>query len=93
MSIAPYIKVIGRGKDGARPLSTEQAHDLFSQVLDRQVTDRAGDWGVAQMPAYTEGGVRSANQGGSCIFIPEASTNKAAARPCACTRRPRDDHQ
>ncbi|MDQ5926406.1 MAG: hypothetical protein QG554_1348 [Pseudomonadota bacterium] len=39
MSIAPYIKVIGRGKDGARPLSTEQAHDLFSQVLDRQVTD------------------------------------------------------
>lgn len=39
MSIAPYIKVIGRGKDGARPLSTEQANDLFSQVLDRQVTD------------------------------------------------------
>ena len=42
--------------------------------------DRTGDWGVAQMPAFTEGGVRSANQGGSCIFIPEASTNKAAAQ-------------
>lgn len=39
MSIAPYIKEIGRGKDGARPLSTEQSLDLFSQVLDRQVTD------------------------------------------------------
>lgn len=39
MSIAPYIKVIGRGKDGARPLSAEQSLDLFSQVLDRHVTD------------------------------------------------------
>lgn len=39
MGIAAYIKVIGRGKDGARPLSREQAHDLMSQVLDGQVTD------------------------------------------------------
>jgi len=39
MSIAAYIKVIGRGKDGARSLSTEQARDLLSQVLDGQVTD------------------------------------------------------
>lgn len=41
--------------------------------------DRSGDWGVAEMPAFTAGGVRSANQGGSCFFIPEASTNKEAA--------------
>ncbi len=33
MSIAPYIKEIGRGKDGARPLNTDQARDLFAQVL------------------------------------------------------------
>jgi anthranilate phosphoribosyltransferase len=39
MSIAAYIKVIGRGKDGARPLTIEQAHDLLSQVLDGKVTD------------------------------------------------------
>src|SRR5574343_224894 len=39
MCIASYIKVIGRGKDGARPLNTEQSRDLFSQVLDRKVTD------------------------------------------------------
>jgi len=39
MSIAQYIKVIGRGKDGARPLTREQAADLFGQVLDRTVTD------------------------------------------------------
>jgi anthranilate phosphoribosyltransferase len=39
MSISAYIKVIGRGKDGARPLSQEQAHDLMTQVLGGQVTD------------------------------------------------------
>lgn len=39
MGIAVYLKEIGRGKDGARPLSREQAADLFGQVLDRSVTD------------------------------------------------------
>jgi anthranilate phosphoribosyltransferase len=39
MPIAKYIKEIGRGKDGARPLSREQAADLLGQVLDGQVTD------------------------------------------------------
>ena len=39
MSISHYIKVIGRGKQGARSLTREQASDLFGQVLDRTVTD------------------------------------------------------
>ena len=39
MGIAAYIKVIGRGKEGARPLTSEQAHDLMSQVLDGAVSD------------------------------------------------------
>ena len=39
MGIAAYIKVIGRGKEGARPLTPEQAHDLMSQVLDGAVSD------------------------------------------------------
>lgn len=39
MSIAPYIRDIGRGKEGARSLTQAQAHDLFSQVLDGSVTD------------------------------------------------------
>jgi len=39
MPIAHYIKEIGRGKDGARPLNREQATDLFGQVLDGAVTD------------------------------------------------------
>lgn len=39
MSIAPYLKEIGRGKQGARALRREQAADLFGQVLDGVVTD------------------------------------------------------
>jgi anthranilate phosphoribosyltransferase len=39
MSISHYIKEIGRGSQGARSLSREQAYDLMSQVLDGQVTD------------------------------------------------------
>ncbi|MDO8720240.1 MAG: DNA-binding protein YbiB [Polaromonas sp.] len=39
MSISHYIKEIGRGKDGARPLSRAQAADLLGQVLDGTVTD------------------------------------------------------
>jgi len=39
MSISKYIKIIGRGKDGARPLTREDAADLFGQVLDGSVTD------------------------------------------------------
>ncbi|HET9645068.1 MAG TPA: DNA-binding protein YbiB [Burkholderiaceae bacterium] len=39
MSIAQYIKEIGRGGSGARALSSSQAYDLMSQVLDGAVTD------------------------------------------------------
>jgi anthranilate phosphoribosyltransferase len=39
MGISQYIKEIGRGKDGARPLTREQATDLLGQVLDGTVTD------------------------------------------------------
>ncbi|MGE4243199.1 DNA-binding protein YbiB [Ramlibacter sp.] len=39
MGISHYLKEIGRGKQGARALSREQAADLFGQVLDGTVTD------------------------------------------------------
>lgn len=39
MSIAHYIKEIGRGKEGARSLSREQAYDLMCRVLDGRVGD------------------------------------------------------
>jgi len=39
MSISHYIKEIGRGKEGARNLSTEQAQDLMRLLLSGQVSD------------------------------------------------------
>ncbi len=39
MGISQYIKIIGRGKEGARALSREDAADLMGQVLDGAVTD------------------------------------------------------
>jgi len=39
MGIGKYIKEIGRGKDGARALTREQASDLWGQLLDGTVTD------------------------------------------------------
>ena len=39
MGIGHYIKDIGRGRDGARPLTREHASDLMGQVLDGQVSD------------------------------------------------------
>ncbi len=39
MGISQYIKVIGRGKEGARALSRDDAADLMGQVLDGTVTD------------------------------------------------------
>lgn len=39
MAIGHFIKEIGRGKEGARALSREQAADLFGQILDGEVSD------------------------------------------------------
>lgn len=39
MGISHYIKEIGRGPRGSRPLTRLQAADLFGQVLDGTVTD------------------------------------------------------
>ncbi|MEX8494515.1 DNA-binding protein YbiB [Sphaerotilus sp.] len=39
MTIAPYLKTIGRGKDGARSLDRTQALDLMTRILDGRVSD------------------------------------------------------
>jgi anthranilate phosphoribosyltransferase len=39
MSIAPYLKIIGRGKDGARPLTQDHALDLMQRILAGSVSD------------------------------------------------------
>ncbi|MBI1296538.1 extracellular solute-binding protein [bacterium] len=62
------------------PMATVTIGSWMGSFLKTWVAaDRAGDWGVIQMPAYTQGGVRAANQGGSCIFIPAATSNREAA--------------
>ena len=39
MSIAPYLREIGRGKEGARALPRDKAFDLMSQLLDGRLSD------------------------------------------------------
>jgi len=39
MSIAPYLKEIGRGQHGARALGRAQAQDLMARILDGEVSD------------------------------------------------------
>ena len=39
MGISQYLKEIGRGKQGARPLARDQAADLFGQLLDGALSD------------------------------------------------------
>jgi anthranilate phosphoribosyltransferase len=39
VGISQYLKEIGRGKQGARPLARDQAADLFGQILDGAVSD------------------------------------------------------
>jgi anthranilate phosphoribosyltransferase len=38
-SIAPYLREVGRGKDGARDLTREQAADVMARLLDGEVGD------------------------------------------------------
>ena len=38
-SIAPYLREIGRGKDGARDLTREQAADVMTRLLEGRVSD------------------------------------------------------
>jgi len=48
MTIAPYLREIGRGKDGARSLTREQSADLMAQLLDGQVSEvEAGAFAIA----------------------------------------------
>ena len=48
MTIAPYLREIGRGKDGARSLARDQAADLMARLLDGQVGDvEAGAFAIA----------------------------------------------
>ncbi|MEO7851228.1 MAG: DNA-binding protein YbiB [Rubrivivax sp.] len=74
MSIAPYIRVIGRGKDGARSLDAAQSHDLMSQLLDGRLSDlEIGAFALAmrikgESVAELSGFLRAVH--GRCITLP-----------------------
>lgn len=44
-------------------------------TLEQQVPDQAGKWSVMNLPAFEEGGSRSANQGGSSFAISSSSSH------------------
>lgn len=63
-----------------KPIATVTIGSWMGNFLKTWVApDQAGNWGVAYMPAFEEGGTRAANQGGSCAFIPANSSNPEAA--------------
>ena len=74
MSIASYIREIGRGKDGARSLSQADARDLMSQVLEGAVSDlEIGAFAVAmrikgETVAELAGFLEAAH--GHCLQVP-----------------------
>ncbi|MEF3303776.1 ABC transporter substrate-binding protein [Paenibacillus sp. GYB003] len=48
--------------------------------IKQSAPDTSGHWGVAMLPAATEGGIRSAEAGGSYLGIPRQAKNKQAAK-------------
>ncbi len=80
MSIAPYIRVIGRGKEGARALDAAQAHDLMSQLLDGRLTDlEIGAFALAmrikgESVAELGGFLRAVHE--RCIALPERPSTR-----------------
>ena len=51
----------------------------YEGTIRSNAPELSGKWGVYDMPAATEGGVRAANWGGSSLAITSASKNKEAA--------------
>ncbi|MEP7300087.1 MAG: hypothetical protein ABI699_01050 [Caldimonas sp.] len=93
MSIARYIREIGRGRDGARSLSQADARDLMEQLLDRSVSDlEIGAFALAmrikgESVAELAGFLAAANH--RCIAMPTAAPTVVLPRmPGAGTSRP-----
>ena len=83
MSIAHYIKEIGRGKEGARSLTREQAADLFGLVLDGAVSDL--EIGAFCLSMRIKGETRDELMGfidaAEARIDPEVAPYKAAGKP------------
>jgi anthranilate phosphoribosyltransferase len=89
MGIGHYIKEIGRGKDGARSLTREQAADLLGQILDDQVTElEVGAFCLAmrikgETPFEMAGFLDAVHSRIQRLALPqEASTQATVVIPC-----------
>jgi len=84
MAIGHYIKEIGRGKEGARALSQNQAADMFGQILDGLVTDlEVGAFCIAmrikgETPEEMCGFLDAVQQRLTPVRIPPTGTDRAA---------------
>ena len=89
MSIAAYIKEIGRGKDGARSLDREQADDLMSQVLDGRVSDlEIGAFAIAmRIKGETHGRAGRLPGRRTCAARSGARRRVPQRRPVVCCPR------
>jgi len=72
-----YAELGGTGPDSTATLVEASWMGVFLKTWI--AADIPGSWGVAYMPAFAEGQVRAANDGGSTLSIPAESDNKDAA--------------
>ncbi len=59
--------------DGDSVASYPNAVWFMNQIKDNFPPQREGEWGVFRLPAFTPGGLRTSNLGGSVLLIPEQS--------------------
>ena len=51
----------------------------YAGTIMHSAPDQSGKWAIAKLPAFTEGGSRASNQGGSVLAITKQSKNPDAA--------------
>jgi lactose/L-arabinose transport system substrate-binding protein len=71
----PWYTSIGGAKVATLPMAQWMSIFLKSWLAPKT----KGDWGVVPLPAWTPGGIRSANDGGSALGIFKSSDNQDAA--------------
>ncbi len=75
-----YAELAALGDTELTPIATLVEASWMDVFLKSWIAPGTeGKWGVAYMPAYEEGGIRAANDGGSVFVIPEQTKNPDAA--------------
>lgn len=60
-------------------VATQPGAVWWSGTMIEQMPELSGKWDMFRLPAFENGGLRAANDGGSALAIPSSSENKAAA--------------